>query len=278
MTPNKTISKYKEVGVTAPGFPEDTRFIKDYNPPKSGSVASTQAPTNTPTQSNRETVKIEIRKADDCDGFAAYMVGTMSEKKPVILLNVYATLGACIENNISIKEQIIESLMHEFGHVLQEFYELEFSEEFVEGIVESYREKYGGEGTLEENVKEMYTSPPTEPMTTKVEPTVEGWDTSAKPDQTVVMITNSIFNAIGWEKHYTVKERQALNDVVDEIVSHSVQEAKADGARQARDWMVLAGVTIDGVDYINLDDALDRFDKYLSTLTTKESIKQEEDK
>lgn len=65
-------------------------------------------------------------------------------------------------------------------------------------------------------------------MTTKVKPMVEGWDTSAKPDQTVVMITNSIFNAIEWEKHYTVKERQALNDVVDEIVSHSVQEAKAE--------------------------------------------------
>ena len=56
--------------------------------------------------------------------------------------------------------------------------------------------------------------------------TVDKWDMSAKPDQTVVMITNSIFNAIGWEKHYTVKERQELNDVIDELVAHSLQQAR----------------------------------------------------
>lgn len=108
-------------------------------------------------------------------------------------------------------------------------------------------------------------------MTTKVKPTVEGWDTSAKPDQTVVMITNSIFNAIGWEKHYTVKERQALNDVVDEIVSHSVQEAKAERGRIIKELSKI--ITPEGFENPDLC-----FDQLAEVSDKLDSLKQEEDK
>jgi hypothetical protein len=35
--------------------------------------------------------------------------------------------------------------MHEIGHALEEFYDLEFDEERIERITESYRAKYSSE-------------------------------------------------------------------------------------------------------------------------------------
>jgi len=92
---------------------------------------------------------IEIRKADGMQGFAAYQIGSARQRKVVVLLNVYATLACCLENDISFKEMLAEDLMHEFGHALQEFFELEFTEEFVEKVTESYREKYGDKSYIE---------------------------------------------------------------------------------------------------------------------------------
>ena len=36
----------------------------------------------------------------------------------------------------------VETIMHEVGHALEEFYDLEFDEDRIERIVESYRAKY----------------------------------------------------------------------------------------------------------------------------------------
>ncbi len=60
-------------------------------------------------------------------------------------------------------------------------------------------------------------------------------DIAARPDQTIVAITNRIFNAIKWEKHYTVKERQALNDVVDEIIAKATAKAEQKHTRELRE-------------------------------------------
>lgn len=86
-------------------------------------------------------MKLEIWKDDDCEGFAAFCAGS-SKDKPMIVLNVAATLMVCIENNISPKELFIENMMHEFGHFLEELMEKEFDEEMIEKIIQSYREKY----------------------------------------------------------------------------------------------------------------------------------------
>lgn len=92
--------------------------------------------------------KLEIWKDDDLEGqegqgaFAAWCAGSSGEK-PLIVLNLGATLSACIENNLEPKEIIIEHLMHEFGHFLEEMFDKEFDEEFIERVIQSYREKYG---------------------------------------------------------------------------------------------------------------------------------------
>lgn len=89
------------------------------------------------------TLQIEVHKVDNLKGFAAYRVGSVKNKKPIILLNIGATLRACIEEDIPIREMLAENLMHEFGHALQEFFNLELTEEFVEKVTETYRQKYG---------------------------------------------------------------------------------------------------------------------------------------
>ena len=87
-------------------------------------------------------MKLEIWKDDDFEGFAAFCAGS-SKDKPMIVLNIGATLMACIENNIEPKEILIENLMHEFGHFLEELMDKEFDEELIEKIIQSYRDKYG---------------------------------------------------------------------------------------------------------------------------------------
>ena len=73
-------------------------------------------------------------------------VSPARSKKKVVLLNVYATLFAAVEENPSAKAIVLENLMHEFGHVLQEWLDLEFDEGQVETFIRSQAEKYHGEG------------------------------------------------------------------------------------------------------------------------------------
>lgn len=89
-------------------------------------------------------IKLEIWKDDSCEGFGAFCVGS-SKKKPMIVLNVASTLLACKEHDIDNKEFFIETLMHEFGHCLEEIFNKEFDEVFIEKVIESYRKKYGGQ-------------------------------------------------------------------------------------------------------------------------------------
>lgn len=88
-------------------------------------------------------LKITIEKADGMQGFAAYEVSPARSKNKKVLLNVYATFQSALENNIDAKELLVEHLMHEFGHILQQFFDLEMTEELVEKICTSYAEKYG---------------------------------------------------------------------------------------------------------------------------------------
>lgn len=96
-------------------------------------------------------IHLEIQKADGMQGFAAYQVSGARSKRKVILLNVYASLASAVEYSRNKKELtnevkviMITNLMHEFGHVMEEWFGREFNEEFVEGIVDSYMEKYSG--------------------------------------------------------------------------------------------------------------------------------------
>jgi tRNA 2-selenouridine synthase SelU len=88
--------------------------------------------------------KIQVVKNDDIDSFGAYASPSIKKNEfGVVLFNMEANLAASIENEeLSFKENFVETIMHEVGHALEEFYDLEFSEDRIERITESYREKY----------------------------------------------------------------------------------------------------------------------------------------
>lgn len=95
-------------------------------------------------------LKIEIQKADGMQGFAAYIRSPAKSDKRVVLLNVIASLEAAGEGcktwkeaTESIRRVMVENLMHEFGHVMEQFFNLEVNEEFIEKVVESYEDLYG---------------------------------------------------------------------------------------------------------------------------------------
>jgi hypothetical protein len=88
-----------------------------------------------------KTTKLEIWKDDDCEGFGAFLAGSSSDR-PMIVLNVASTLLASKEHDINAKEFFIETLMHEFGHFLEEMFDKDFDEDFIEKCIQSYRDKY----------------------------------------------------------------------------------------------------------------------------------------
>ena len=83
-------------------------------------------------------IKIEVVRYDDIDGFGAYCSG-----ENIILLNIDSIVIADFEDELPMKEALLFTLMHEFGHCLEEKLGLEFSEERVNKIVNEYIEKYG---------------------------------------------------------------------------------------------------------------------------------------
>lgn len=84
-------------------------------------------------------MKIRVERADDFEGFAAYLIGTC--KNPIFLMNIYALLNMSVQEKLptkEIKEIVITSLMHEFGHLLEEQLEKEFDEEFIQKVSEEW--------------------------------------------------------------------------------------------------------------------------------------------
>ena len=103
-------------------------------PPKGGSGESGL---------QRETqFKLTTKRYDGREAFGAYVDKSIFDKDgAIILLNVEGTVGACLEMNRDpdVIEVIIETLMHEFGHALEDLFKLEFNEDRIEGIVEGFR-------------------------------------------------------------------------------------------------------------------------------------------
>lgn len=95
-------------------------------------------------KSMQKTVKVQISRQDNLDGgFAAYLTPSLTnDGLGIVLLNIEATFHAAAENGEDPVNFIIENVMHEVGHALQEFFGRQFSEDQVEEIVEKYREKY----------------------------------------------------------------------------------------------------------------------------------------
>lgn len=90
------------------------------------------------------TIKVRIERQDNLEGFAAYLTPSLTQNgEGVVLMNIEATFhSAVLPEEESPIDIMIESIMHEVGHALQEFFGKEFSEEQVESVVEKYRERY----------------------------------------------------------------------------------------------------------------------------------------
>lgn len=88
--------------------------------------------------------KITVIRADNINGFAAYLSPSILDEngEGLVLLNVEGTIGAAIEHDIPAREILLEFLMHEFGHAMQDWMGLNMDEETVDKIIEGYKEKY----------------------------------------------------------------------------------------------------------------------------------------
>ena len=90
--------------------------------------------------------KIEIVREDGIDGFGAYLHPTLTrDGKAHVILDIEGIAIACLTEDISFKEMLLTTVLHEFAHVLEEFYGLEFSEDRVEALLEVYAKKYQDE-------------------------------------------------------------------------------------------------------------------------------------
>jgi len=87
--------------------------------------------------------KIKIFQNDELNAFGAYASKSIKNGLGIVLFNLEANLETTLEHkDISFKEMFVETIMHEVGHALEEFYDLNFSEERIDKIIDSYREKY----------------------------------------------------------------------------------------------------------------------------------------
>lgn len=105
-----------------------------------------------------KSLSIKIARADGMGGFAAYLAGSaqshgectieLGENQALVLLDVEAAFDdSCLECESGEpitrtieekKRQLIECLMHEFGHALEDFLGTEFEEGWIESVTTSY--------------------------------------------------------------------------------------------------------------------------------------------
>ena len=104
----------------------------------------------TPQASKANPSLIRVWRDDTIPAFGGWAAGSLKDGQPTILLNV----GACLIGGFDEagnpmpattedrKWLMITTLMHEFGHALQEFYDLEFTEDRIEQLATDYEKLY----------------------------------------------------------------------------------------------------------------------------------------
>ena len=93
-------------------------------------------------------MKIEVKKYDGLGAFGAFAKGSVKDGNAIILIDTQTIFkdgeliyddGSKVDLSTQDRKKIlIETLMHEFGHALEEFFETEFDEDFIEQITLSY--------------------------------------------------------------------------------------------------------------------------------------------
>lgn len=103
-----------------------------------------------PTVGVPRPVRIRVWRDDAIPAFGGWAAGSLKDGQPTILLNVAACMmggfdeeGNPIEATTKDRKWLmISTLMHEFGHALQEFFDLEFTEERIEEMATEYEKFY----------------------------------------------------------------------------------------------------------------------------------------
>ena len=93
-------------------------------------------------------MKIEIKKYDNLGAFGGFAQGSVKEGQTIILIDtnmifkdgelIYDDGKPLVLNTEEKKRVLIETIMHEFGHALEEFFDTKFEEDFIERVTMSY--------------------------------------------------------------------------------------------------------------------------------------------
>lgn len=94
-------------------------------------------------------LKLTVRRSDIIPAFGAWHHCGECEFDNTILLNLEAIFGECLYSDGTVaemtnqdrKEVLLDTLMHEFGHALEQSLGLEIDEVRLERIIASYHKK-----------------------------------------------------------------------------------------------------------------------------------------
>ncbi len=89
-------------------------------------------------------IKIDVYVNNELPGFRAYLrpvdESTLIDKHAIVM-NIGAHFEIAVEHDdIDAKEALVETLMHEFGHVLEREFSLPVNEERIEDAVMRFRD------------------------------------------------------------------------------------------------------------------------------------------
>ena len=81
--------------------------------------------------------KIRVVRDDGIPAFGAWVSGSLAEERGLVLLNVEACLGELSDEDgkkveLNRARVVVETLMHEFGHAVEEALGLEHDDALVE--------------------------------------------------------------------------------------------------------------------------------------------------
>lgn len=93
--------------------------------------------------SKKKKISVEIFRDDDVGGFACYLrPSVIVSGKAIVKLNIEATMHASVANGLNPKEFLVQNIMHEVGHAMEDFLDIELGEDTIEEMVEQYKSKY----------------------------------------------------------------------------------------------------------------------------------------
>jgi len=88
-------------------------------------------------------IRVKIVKTDGLPAFAAWCDESLKADDGTILLDVEACLGELVDDDgktvpMNRARVMVGTLMHEFGHALEEALGLKYDEDFVEDVTSKY--------------------------------------------------------------------------------------------------------------------------------------------